>query len=258
MSVDIDLTYVPVEDRATSLANIAIALERIKATIQKTLPNVHVTHRKDISKLQVSAQGADIKLEVNLVGRGTLSAPVEMQLCIKAQEDFDAFCVIPVVPFAQLFGGKICAALDRQHPRDLFDVKYLLENEGFSETVKTGFLLALLCSDRPIQEVLDPNFQNQRLAMDNQFLGMTNKAFSYEEYEAVRVKLVKTIQANLTDSDKAFLLSVKGLMPDWSIYDFSQFPAIAWKLQNLQKLKDNNPIKHLEQYDALKKKLNSF
>jgi hypothetical protein len=83
-----------------------------------------------------------------------------MPLCAKAQIEFEAFCTIPVVPIGQLFGGKICAVLDRQHPRDLFDVKYLLQNEGFSEQVKEGFLLCLLCSDRPINEVITPNFQD--------------------------------------------------------------------------------------------------
>ena len=37
---------------------------------------------------------------------------------------------MPCVPIHQLYGGKICAALDRQHPRDLFDVKKLLEDNG--------------------------------------------------------------------------------------------------------------------------------
>lgn len=258
LSVDIDLTYVPLEDRAMSLANISAALGRIKTNIEKVVPNVHVTHRKDIAKLQISAQGAGIKLEVNLVGRGTLDAPTEMQLCTKGQNDFDAFCAIQVVPIGQLYGGKICAALDRQHPRDLFDVKYLLDNEGFSEQVRKGFLFCLLCSDRPIHEVISPNFQDQRLAMDNQFAGMTDEDFNYDEYETIRTRLVTTIHETLTKEDKQFLLSVKGLAPDWSIYNFAQFPAITWKLQNLQRLKDNNPNKHQQQYDALKKTLDSF
>jgi hypothetical protein len=80
---------------------------------------------------------------------------------------------------------------------------------------------------------------------------MTDEAFSYEEYESVREKLVKTIHDSLTDNDKAFLLSVKNLTPDWSQYDFARFPAIAWKLHNLQKLKDKNAEKHRELCEAL-------
>lgn len=87
---------------------------------------------------------------------------------------------------------------------------------------------------------------------------MSDEAFSYEEYENVRGKLVKTIHGNLTDKDKAFLLSIKNLTPDWKTYDFKRFPAIAWKLQNLQKLKDKNADKHREQYEALERKLSDL
>jgi predicted nucleotidyltransferase component of viral defense system len=119
LSVDIDLTYLPIEDRTISLMNIAEALERIKGIIERIIPGVRADHRKDAAKLQIAANKVDIKLEVNLVNRGALSNPVEMTLCSKAQNDFEAFCVVPVVTFGQLFGSKIIAALDRQHPRDL-------------------------------------------------------------------------------------------------------------------------------------------
>ena len=84
---------------------------------------------------------------------------------------------------------------------------------------------------------------------------MTDEIFSYEEFEAIREKLVETIHESLTEKDKEFLLSVKNLTPDWSIYDFQRFPSINWKLQNLQKLKENKPDKYRAQYEALKEKL---
>ncbi len=255
LSVDIDLTYIPTEDRQLALVNIAEALERVKRSIEMLIPNIRVLHRKEVAKLLISSQGVDIKLEVNLVGRGVIDTPNKMPLCDKAQNDYDAFCAIQVVPIGQLYGGKICAALDRQHPRDLFDIKFLLENEGFSEDIKKGFLFCLLCSDRPINEVIRPNFQDQRLAMANQFEGMSAEIFSYEDFEITREKLVQIIHAHLTQVDKNFLLSVKNLTPDWSVYDFEKFPAVQWKMRNLQILKDKNSQKHREQYDALKEKL---
>lgn len=255
LSVDIDLTYLPIEDRETSLKQIAEALERIKLNVQKVVPGARIIPRYDAGKLQISANKVDVKIEVNLVNRGTIAEPKEMALCEKAQNEFEAFCTIPVVSIGQLFGGKIIAALDRQHPRDLFDVKYMLGKEGLSPEIKEGFLLCLLCSDRPIHEIIRPNFQDQRSALDNQFSGMTDEPFSYEEYESVREQLIKTIKNELTYEDKEFLLSIKNVTPDWSIYDFQRFPSINWKLQNLQKLKDNNPEKHQEQYNTLRKKL---
>jgi predicted nucleotidyltransferase component of viral defense system len=255
LSVDIDLTYLPIEDRESSLKHIAEALERLKSSLEKIIPGVHVNPRLDAGKLQISANKVDIKLEVNLVNRGAIAEPKEMTLCEKAQTSFEVFCAMPVVPIGQLFGGKIVASLVRQHPRDLFDVKYLLETEGFTTEIKEGFLLCLLCSDRPINEVIFPNFQDQRSAHANQFSGMTDEPFTYEEYESVRKKLVATIIEHLTDRDKEFILSVKNVLPDWSIYDFQRFPSINWKLQNLQNLKDKNPEKHKEQYDRLSDKL---
>ena len=258
LSVDIDLTYIPIEDRETSLANIRAALAEIKTRIEKVVPDVRMIDRSERGKLQISHSGTVIKLEVNLVGRGTLADPEEMPLCVRAQEEFEVFCSIRTVPFSQLYGGKICAALDRQHPRDLFDVKYLLDTEGFSTEIKKGFIYCLLGSDRPIHEIIDPNFQDQRATLENHFVGMSDEDFPYEEFESVRQRLVDTIHKSLTEKDKNFLLSFKKLEPDWSIYDFSGFPSINWKLQNLQRLKENNPDKHSQQYQNLMKKLNSF
>lgn len=256
VSVDIDLTYLPIEDRATSLKDIADALERIKVSIEKRIPGACVQHRQDVGKLLISARSVDIKLEVNLVGRGTFLPPETMPLCKRAQDEFDVFCVMPIMPLGQLYGGKICAALDRQHPRDLFDIKYMLAGQGFTDDIKTGFLLCLLASDRPIHEVIRPNLQDQRQAMTNQFEGMSEDLFSYDDYESIRLQLIETIHARLTEVDKKFLLSVKNLEPDWSLYNFERFPAVQWKLQNLRKLKDSNPDKHREQYEALKDRLN--
>lgn len=255
LSVDIDLTYVPIENRPTSLENIASALLRIRDRLEKLIPDIQIEHKQAISKLLVTAKGVNIKIEVNQVGRGTLYAPKKIALCKKAQTEFDAFCVVPLVPLAQLYGGKICAALDRQHPRDLFDIKYLLDNEGFTDEVKTGFLLSLVGHDRPIHELIHPHFQDQRQTMINHFEGMSAEKFTYNEFESTRATLISKVSESLTENDKKFLLSVKNVDPDWGVYDFERFPAVQWKLQNLAKLKSINPEKHQEQFELLKEKL---
>lgn len=255
LSVDIDLTYLPIENRPTTLKNIGDALKRIKYRIEDSLPHSYTLYKTDVMKLVVRADREEIKLEVNLVGRGTIVPPERMMLCDKAQQLYDLSAVIQIVPFGQLYGGKICAALDRQHPRDLFDVRILLDNEGFSKDVRCGFLMCLLSGDRPIHEVLVPNFQDQRQVMENQFAGMSDEPFTYEDFEQTRSRLVQTIKESLTLEDKRFLLSIKNGDPDWSIHHFEHFPAIQWKLQNLRKLKKNNPEKHKKLYEALKEKL---
>jgi len=243
LSVDIDLTYIPIEDRSTSLKNIVAALGSIKKNIERVVPKVKITLIKEILKLLISTAQAQIKIEVNQINRGILDKPVILPLCEKAQEEFNAFCAISVVSLGQLYGGKICAALDRQHPRDLFDVKYLLQNEGFTNDIKKGFLLYLLSSNRPLNEMLQPNLIDQQETMVNQFEGMSSEPFTYEDFENSRAQLIDTIHKSLTAKDKAFLLSFNNLTPDWRIYNFKQFPAVQWKLQNLHTLKAKNPEK---------------
>ena len=258
LSVDVDLTYIPIEDRETSFTNISVALTNIKSTIEKRLQGSRVEHKVELHKLLVSHNDAIIKIEVSQIVRGTLGAVTEKMLCKKAQEKFDTFCSINIVPNGQLYGGKVCAAMDRQHPRDIFDVKHLIQREGFTKEIKEGFLFRLLSSDRSIQDVLFPNLQDQRLAMSNQFAGMSEEDFSYQEYEFVRATMIKTVQASITAEDKLFILGFKDVIPDWSIYNFEAYPSIKWKLQNLEKIKASNPAKHKELYTLLKSKLDAI
>ena len=258
LSVDIDLTYIIIEDRETSFTNISAALSNIKSRIEKRLQGSRVEHKVELHKLLVSHNDAMIKIEVSQIVRGILGAVTEKILCKKAQEKFDTFCSINIVPNGQLYGGKVCAAMDRQHPRDIFDVKQLLQKEGFTKEIKEGFLFRLLSSERSIQDVLFPNLQDQRLALANQFAGMSEELFTNEEYEFIREKLVKTLQASITEEDKLFILGFKNCFPDWSSYNFEAYPSIKWKLQNLEKIKAANPVKHKELYDTLKRKLDAI
>jgi len=251
LSVDIDLTYVEIAARAETLDGINAALARIKQRVEGLRPSMRVQHKENICKLQLDDRGVMIKIEVNMVGRGLLGDIVKAQLCDAAQEQFDVFCAIPIVPLAQLYGGKLCAAMDRQHPRDLFDVKLLLEHEGFTNEIKRGFIFGLVSSNRPTHEILNPNLLDQRIAFENQFEGLSTIEFNYDDYEATRAKIIEIIRVNLDEADRAFLLSLNRLQPDWSIYDFQEFPSVKWKLLNLEKFKKDKPESYQQQMDAL-------
>ena len=255
LSVDIDLTYVHIAERNESLEEINKALLRIKHRIENSQPLIKIEHKSDICKLTISRQGTLIKVETNMVGRGLIGEPSKLQLCEVAQEEFEAFCVMPIVPFEQLYGGKICAALDRQHPRDLFDVKLLLDNEGFTDQIKRGFIFCLLCSTRPMYELLQPNLLDQRVAFEQQFEGMSAIEFSYDDFEGARNLLIAKITESLNEKDRAFLLDFNDLEPDWSDYNFQDFPSVKWKLINLEKLKKGNPKKFEVQSTKLRKVL---
>ena len=261
LSVDIDLTYIPINDRETALSEISEGLGRIKADLEKSIPGISVTavsREGEDAKINCQLQKAQIKIEVNTTTRGTISDPDLLKVDKKVQESFGRFAAIKVVSMAEIFGGKICAALDRQHPRDLFDVKLLLENEGLTEEIKYGFLVALISHMRPINELLNPTFIDQRNAFETQFSGMSDIPFSYEEFEKTREELISQIISKLTLEDKRFLVSFKEADPIWEFFNVEkarELPAVQWKLQNIERLKRENPQKHSDLVDTLEKVL---
>lgn len=261
LSVDIDLTYLPVESRDDTLRNIEAALHKLRGRIQKKMPGIHVTEpfeNPEQAKLFCSMRGTQIKIEVNTTIRGVIGETKTLSLSRRAQEVFDMFAEMKIVPMGQLYGGKICAALDRQHPRDLFDVKHLLKNEGFTPDIRRGFIFCLLSSDRPIHEMIRPTSVDHRETMETKFAGMTEESFSYQDFEETLDILINTVNKSMTVEDRAFLVSFKEGEPAWEKYGFSDFeplPSLQWKLRNIKKLKTQNPVKHQEQLRALKERL---
>ena len=243
-SIDIDLTYIPIKDRAISLAEINQKLLDVKKSVEKTIPGITVRHKPEVWKLMCTLGEATVKIEVNGTKRGIIGRTEDMPLCEAAQKEFSMGCKARTVSFSQLYGGKIAAALSRQHPRDLFDCKYM-DIQSFNE-VKDGFIFCLLGSDKPIVESLRPNEINQTEALENQFMGMTNIPFGYDDYVEARKRLIEMVNGNLTQADKEFLLSFENGQPDWGkccAGDLSSFPSVQWKLLNIAKLKGRNPRK---------------
>ena len=194
---------------------------------------------------------------MNKINRGCIADVETKVLCRKAQEEFESFCEINVVPYSQLFGGKIIAALDRQHPRDLFDIKFLIDEKGINDAIKPGFMLCLLSSNRPILELLNPIWKDQRQAFENQFDGMSLEPFTYQDFEETRETMILQVRSLLSDMDKKFLLNFKRLDPNWEVFDFEDFPAVKWKMKNLRLFKEKNEagynltVKKLEDHFCL-------
>jgi len=244
-SVDIDITFIPLAGRDESLEIINQHLAELKTRIERTIPSIRVTHKQDVWKLICMHEGVTVKIEVNGTKRGLLGKTETKTLCQAAVDEFQLTTRCRTVSFTQLFGGKISAALSRQHPRDLFDCKYLMEDTPF-EKVRDGLLFCLVGSDKPIAESLMPNNIDQRDALDKQFAGMTDFPFSYEQYEETRQQLHQYVLRGLSANDRQFLLSFEQGEPDWSLCaagDLSKYPSVQWKLQNLAKLKKQNPAK---------------
>ena len=252
-SIDIDLTYIPLEEREISLQNINDKLSIISENIKRSIPFVKIKIVPD--KLLCTLGTSAVKIEVNGIKRGLIGETEDMPLCHRTQQEFEMFCRARVVSLTQLYGGKIAAALSRQHPRDLFDYKYMTIDSF--ESIRHGLIFNILSSQKPILELLSPNPISQLQALENQFRGMTDLPFTYNDYEKTRQNLILFVNSNLTKDDKEFLISFESANPKWenSEYHFAHYPSIKWKLMNFNKLKENNPTKYKQGVDKLREYL---
>lgn len=244
LSVDIDLTYVPVAARADSLAAIDAALKRIAERVRSALPDAQVLEtplqrEAAVTKLLVRLQGVQIKIEVTPVLRGCVYEP-ELRSVSPSVEDAFGFAEIRVVSFADLYGGKIVAALDRQHPRDLFDVRDLLANEGIDDALQRAFIVYLLSHDRPMHEVLAPTRKDISIEFERGFQGMVDVDVALDDLVAAREDLIASAVHGMPHEHRRFLISFEEGKPDWSLLgiDASALPAVLWRQQNLDKLGD--------------------
>jgi predicted nucleotidyltransferase component of viral defense system len=243
LSVDIDLTYLPIADRAASLKDIDAAMRRIGEGIHRSIPGTRVSSAKLASencvyKHIVEAGGAQIKIEVTPVLRGCVYEPVAKTVSAKVEDQF-GFAEIQTVSFADLYAGKIVAALDRQHPRDLFDVGDLLANEGIDELLRKAFIVYLISHDRPMAEVLAPTRIDIAAEFDRGFQDMTEEPITLDALLGTRENLIAGIVGNMPTAHRQFLLSFKRGQPDWALLDLpaaKDLPAVRWKLQNLARL----------------------
>jgi predicted nucleotidyltransferase component of viral defense system len=261
LSVDIDLAFVPIGDRASALEEIDAALGRISKTLagRPYGYRVSVGKRQDGSAygLLVSDRTAEIKIEVSPVLRGSVYPESMRRIVDRAESEF-GFAEVPVVSFADLYAGKIVAALDRQHPRDLFDVKLLLAGEEISDELFRAFLVYLISHDGSIARVLNPTRKPLDDLFKRQFVGMTVEAVTIDELDQARADLITALHGRLREREKAFLMSFKRGEPSWDLLGVAHaadLPAVRWKLQNLAQMA---PVKHREALDNLERVLGNI
>ena len=259
LSVDIDLTYLPLGPREESLRGISQALARVKAAAARAIAGVKIQERRAVggfvAKLIVRGDEMEVKIEPNLVMRGALEPPMRRTLSKSAVAKFDMSLSVTTLSDAELFGGKICAALDRQHPRDLFDVKSLLDNEGITSEIRKAFVVCLVSHDRPMHELFNPPRKDVRALFESQLKEMTDEPVTYDELCDARERLIARIAADLSEKERRFIVSIKEGKPQWDslgIEGVDRLPAIQWKLKNIAKM---DRAKHAEQLSNLRRAL---
>jgi len=258
LSVDIDLAYLPLVPRQEALTQISNSLDQLSEEIKTERSETAVAKQPVAGvtgRLVVNAPNAQIKIEPNFVFRGALYPDETLMLCPAAQAEFERFVESRTLSVADLYGGKICAALDRQHPRDLFDVSLMFERFGLNDEIRTAFVVYLAGHPRPMAELLNPNEQSLAALYHSQFSGMTKTPVSIEQLADVRTRLIREVNAGLSENERQFILSIKTGEPDWKrlpIDHLHLLPALQWKLRNISNM---DSAKHRLAVDKLKRVL---
>jgi len=249
LSVDIDLAYLPVSERDFALNDISNTLIRVSESIKKRIPETKTVlkniHGTNISRgMVVNREGVTVKIEPNLVIRGSVYPPETKPMSKKAQELFELSVQNRILSTGELYAGKICAALDRQHPRDLFDVHLLLGNEGLRAEIRKAFIVYLISHPRPMIEILSPKQKDIRAVFENEFKAMIAESVTCQDLHATREHLVSMLLSELTTQEKQFIVSVKEGLPKWDLLGLEgieNLPAVKWKLLNIRQM---NASKH--------------
>ncbi|WP_108647052.1 nucleotidyl transferase AbiEii/AbiGii toxin family protein [Polynucleobacter rarus] len=264
LSVDIDVVFLDHKtDRETALDEISQELKRIESTIigMGYLAKIRKINSGDEVKIIISSPVAEVKIEVNFVFRGTVLPIQTLGLSTKTQELFSRNIQLPILSPSELYGSKLVAAMDRQHPRDLFDVLKMYESHGLTLEILDCFVAYLAGHNRPVHEVLFSNIQPMEETFKNEFVGMTSEPISLEALKNTQNKLMGELPQALTTSHKSFLLSLVTGNPDWSLMPFNhlqEMPAIKWKLRNLNSLKLRNASKFKLQKSELEQRFSNF
>jgi hypothetical protein len=257
LSVDLDLVFPDhTLPREQALKRINEAIRQCAARLQKQGFQTHAPAAADSgeTKLLVRRGNIEVKIEVNFVMRGTVLPVRRASLKQTARETLQADLEIPVVSLEDVYGGKLVAAMDRQHPRDLFDVLQLFAHEGITEGIRRAFVVYLASHNRPVHEVLFPSLRDIRQEFEHNFAGMTAEPIELDALLAARDRMMRELQQGLDVDERRFLLSLVAAEPEWSLLGLphlEQLPGPRWKLQNLERLRKANARKFAEQSDTL-------
>jgi predicted nucleotidyltransferase component of viral defense system len=262
LSVDLDLVFsdhtLP-RDEALARNNEAIrnAAERLKA--RGFLTHTIASADAGETKLLIRRGAVELKVEVNFVMRGTVHPVRIASLVPKARLVLMADLELPVASIEDLYGGKLVAALDRQHPRDLFDCMQLFAHEGITQSIRRAFVVYLACHNRPVHEVLFPVARDISQEYERTFKGMTAEPVALDELIATQNRLIRELQEGLDADERKFLILLVRNQPDWSLLGIphlAELPGIRWKLQNLERLASFRIKAFHAQAEELEKLLN--
>jgi hypothetical protein len=210
------------------------------------------------TKLIVATDTSQVLIEVNAVFRGTLLPVERRRLSPRTAERFSVELELPILTPDELYASKLVAAMDRQHPRDLFDVWQLYESGGITDAMVECFVTYLAGHNRPTHEVVFGN--NRDISIDYQggFVGMTEEEVSLSMLLETRERLRQELPARMTRQQRQFLVGLAHARPDWSLLQCkhaAELPALRWKLSNLETFRQRRPADFKRQAQLLESRL---
>lgn len=257
LSVDLDLVFTDHRPpRAEALAAINEALRTARDRLANRGLKVQALSAGDMgeTRLLVQRDAVSVTVEVNTVIRGTAYPTQTMGLSPAASDALMADLELTLLSTDEIYGGKLVAAMDRQHPRDLFDVRELFRHEGITPGIRRAFVVYLASHNRTIHEVLFPAPKDIRLAYEGSFVGMTTEPVTLELLLETRERLFRKLPTALDANEREFLRTLVRAEPDWSLLDIAhlkELPAIRWRLQNLQEFSRKSPERFCALADLL-------
>jgi len=208
LSVDIDVVFTPWSmPREEALGTIGAEIDNICERMVERGLGARTTKAQEFgaSTLLIEDANSQVKVEVNHVFRGTVLPVQTRSLVPRAAEAFSAELELPVLAVDELYGSKLVAACDRQHPRDLFDVLELYESGGITPGMVECFVTYLAGHNRPVHEVLFARPKDIRREYETAFVNMTTKPVNLAALESTREKLFEELPTLLTDQHREFL-----------------------------------------------------
>lgn len=258
LSVDIDVVYVKHQvAREEALAEIGRELGVLRQRLRdRGITVEEIKAVGDETKLFARRGRQEVKIEVNHVFRGTLLPTEARALVPTASSLFTTSLTVPTLAVAELYGSKLVAAMDRQHPRDFFDVHGMYQQFGLRPDIVECFVGYLAGHNRPVHEVLFSRDNDLNPAFENEFDGMARETIALADLEAARARLRDDLRTALTEAHRKFLLGLVAGAPAWDLMGcrhLAELPAVQWKLRNLARLKETNPTKFRLQTEELQK-----
>mgnify|MGYP001618289788 FL=1 len=259
LSVDIDAVFLPIGiTRDKALLAINDEVSKIAHTSEDMGLRVHRTAAEDVneSQLFITNASTQVKVEINTVFRGSVLEPKFHSLNPVPSEMFAIDVPAMLLDPAEIYAGKALASLDRQHPRDLFDIWRLYQRGGLNEETLAAFTVYLCGHNRPPNEILGNSNKNIDEPYRNSLVGMIRtEAPTIDELVDVRENLRRDIIAGLSEASRSFIISFFSGSPQWDLLPFDhldELPALQWKLHNLARFKVARPEELARQNRELK------